>query len=190
MRSLSILLILSATCLAQNPPPNPATQAKPGVPPPTPEEKAVAAMQQRVDEQNRDRLARLSTTTRTRDPFGIGMTEDIEVKALAKELPNELKAVAVPTLDDALRSLRISGVDAEKRQAFVGARPLYEGETLTVRHKGASFSARILQVTARSIIWEDVKTGVRSIVRLSLIPNINPAQAPQLSTDSTDLNVQ
>ncbi len=178
--TLAWLLSLVSASVAAVPVSVPEPVPQPGKPVVSPTERAMAAENSRVDRANRDLIGRLSTASRTRDPFGLGMTEDLIVTPLAKELSgateNKIDGKPMPPLlSDVVRVLKITGLDAAKRQVFIGARTVRQGDQLKLRNKGFTFDVLVLDITPSSVVYEDTQTKNRAVVRLNIIPEIQAA---------------
>lgn len=126
-------------------------------------------------------LPELTAQRRDRDVFGVSQRGDL----LGGVADAAAGAVVVedekPTLATALQYLPVAGLDPGNREFFVGARSIFEGDTLVLNHAGEQFTARVVGVRNRQITMEDVESGLRASIRIDLVPpgeDEHPAISP------------
>jgi len=111
---------------------------------------------------------RLAGAVRQKDPFGLPVSAN-DMAMAAAEVPKAPDPQR-PTLLDAVRELKIDGVNGGRGEFMVGPRTVRVGDTLTLSHKGVRFDARVVEVRPFAVQWADVTTGITATIKLSIIP--------------------
>jgi hypothetical protein len=136
-------------------------------------EAVVSAERGRLTASVTEKALNLSVLKRRRDPFGIPINGEI---ALAEAPPpaavaTEQEKPQKPTLSDAVRDLRIDGLNPGRKEFFTSTRVVHVGDVLQLTHRGEQFEARVAEVTSFAVVYEDPRDGTRATVQLSIIPH-------------------
>ena len=110
-------------------------------------------------------VPRLQGGMREQDPFGLPNSDAKVVKNLVPQKP------AISQFVIALQNLPIDGVNPERREFYVGARNIYEGDQISMNYKGQRFQAKVLHVKAGQVFMQDEFSGEKAVIELDIIPN-------------------
>jgi hypothetical protein len=106
----------------------------------------------------------LLSRTRGIDPFGIAIRGPYKglppVAQHPVEQPSPLNLAAaaakVPTLEKAVQSLSIGGVNVREREILIGSRAVHEGDLLVLESGGSQFVAWVQSVEESGVMFCDV----------------------------------
>lgn len=121
-----------------------------------------------------NRAQKLGARQRNMGPFGLRMfpVED-EAAPAATHITRGADRV---TLNQALQTLRINGINLDRREFLIGARNVFVGDALEVFFKGEVFVAEVVEIAPLQIVFRDHarrETGVLAhnlVQRLALEP--------------------
>lgn len=122
----------------------------------------------KIAEELNNTSIRLSGAVRKQDPFGLPVSAN-DMAVAAAEVPKAPDPQR-PTLLDAVSDLKVDGVNGGLGEFMVGPRTVRVGDVLTLSHKGVRFDARVVEVRPFAVQWEDVATGIKATIKLSIIP--------------------
>jgi len=121
-----------------------------------------------------NRAQKLGARQRNLEPFGSRMFP-VDEQAVAVS-PNVARAADRVTLNQALQTLQITGINLEQREFLIGARNVYVGDSLELSFKGEVFLAEVVEVGPVQVVFKDnarQETGVMShhlVQRFALEP--------------------
>jgi hypothetical protein len=121
-----------------------------------------------------NRAQKLGARQRNLEPFGLRMFPvDEQTPAVSSNIARAADRV---TLNQALQTLRITGINLDKREFLIGARNVFIGDALELSFKGEVFLAEVVEVGPVQIVFRDnarQETGVMShhlVQRFALEP--------------------
>jgi hypothetical protein len=83
------------------------------------------------------------------------------------------------TLNQALQTLKINGVNLKNKEFLIGGRNACEGDVIELAYKTEIFQAQVVEVGAIEIQFRDLQRQEVGVLRHSIIPNleIEPLQS-------------
>lgn len=113
---------------------------------------------------------KLSSRLRNVDPFGLSTfpREDEAVPAPdAPERPTERI-----TLNQALQTLRITGINLSTKEVLIGGRSIFEGDVMMLSFKNEVFLAQVQQIGTTQILFRDLKRQESGALPHTLLPHL------------------
>lgn len=105
------------------------------------------------------------------DPFGCAMNPSTKM-AIVVEAPPAAKEEEVRTsLQIALQSLMIHGVNPAARTILLGPRRLKEGDSFCFQHGDANLRLLISRVSLRGVAFTDLDTGEKALREIEIAPS-------------------
>lgn len=118
-----------------------------------------ASHRQEID----NRAQKLGARQRNIGPFGLRM---FPVEEQAASTPSTIaRAADRVTLNQALQTLRLNGINLAHKEFLIGARNVFVGDALELAFKGEVFIAEVVEVGPTQIVFKDnarKETGVMS----------------------------
>jgi hypothetical protein len=112
---------------------------------------------------------KLSSRMRNMDPFGLSTFPREDSQPIFDE--DSFRATQKITLNQALQTLRINGVNLKKKEFLIGGRNAQEGDVIELSFKGEVFQAEVLEVGASDILFRDIKRDESGVLRHEVVPN-------------------
>jgi hypothetical protein len=113
---------------------------------------------------------KLSSRQRNVDPFGLATFPRDEDQPLIED---EIQRVAPKiTLNQALQTLKINGVNLKEKQFLIGGRNACEGDVIELAYKTEIFQAQILEVGPTEIQFRDLQRQESGVLQHSIIPKL------------------
>ncbi len=115
---------------------------------------------------------KLSGRLRNQDPFDLATfpSEDAIQPILDDELPRETVRI---TLNQALQTLKINGVNLVGKEFLIGGRNAFEGDVIELSFKGELFQAQVMEVGATQIVFRDLQKNETGILSHKSVPNLS-----------------
>jgi hypothetical protein len=113
---------------------------------------------------------RLGSRMRNMDPFGLS-TFPREEDTLAPA-PLITRAAEKVTLNQALQTLNVTGINLDKKEILFRGRNVFEGDVMVLSFKNELFLAQVLEVNASQILFRDVKRNEGGVLPHSLLPHL------------------
>lgn len=113
---------------------------------------------------------KLSSRVRTLDPFAVSTfprEEDIAV-----EDENENRPTVRLTLNQALQTLKLNGVNVTQKEFLIGGRNVFEGDVIELSYKNEIFQALCVEVNATEIVFRDLQRGDVGIMPHNMVPKL------------------
>lgn len=110
---------------------------------------------------------KLGARLRNVDSFGLQMFPREEEAS-----PTEngiLRPAEKITLNQALQTLKVTGINLDKREFLLGARNVFQGDSLELFFKNEVFVAEVVEVTASQILFRDRQRQETGVLALSLV---------------------
>lgn len=113
---------------------------------------------------------KLSSRQRNVDPFGLPTfprPEDTE------PAPSQLDRPAQRiTLNQALQSLKVTGINLQKKEILMRGRNVFEGDVMVLSFKDQVFLAQVLEISGTQILFRDVKRHEMGVLPHTLLPQL------------------
>jgi hypothetical protein len=115
---------------------------------------------------------KLSGRLRNQDPFDLATfpSEDAAQPILDDELP---RATVRITLNQALQTLKINGVNLVGKEFLIGGRNAFEGDVIELSFKGELFQAEVMEVAATQIVFRDLQRNETGVLSHKAVPNLS-----------------
>jgi hypothetical protein len=113
---------------------------------------------------------KLNSRQRNVDPFGLAtFPRDEDQPVLEDEI---LRAAPKITLNQALQTLKINGVNLKEKQFLIGGRNACEGDVIELAYKTEVFQAQVLEVGPTEIQFRDLQRQESGVLQHSVIPKL------------------
>ena len=76
------------------------------------------------------------------------------------------------TLNQALKTLRLTGISLDKKELLIGGHTVREGDVMMLSFKNEIFLAQVLEMNAKRILFRDVKRKEAGVLTHSLLPHL------------------
>ncbi|WP_170157527.1 hypothetical protein [Roseimicrobium gellanilyticum] len=113
---------------------------------------------------------KLSSRVRTLDPFSVSTFPREEDVAVVDE--NENRPTVRLTLNQALQTLKLNGVNLVNKEFLIGGRNVFEGDVIELSYKNEIFQALCVEVNATEIVFRDLQRGDVGIMPHNMIPTL------------------
>ncbi len=115
---------------------------------------------------------KLSGRLRNQDPFDLATfpSQEAAQPLLDDELP---RATVRITLNQALQTLKINGVNLVGKEFLIGGRNALEGDVIELSFKGELFQAEVMEVTASQIVFRDLQRNESGVLSHKAVPNLS-----------------
>jgi hypothetical protein len=114
---------------------------------------------------------KLSSRQRNVDPFGMSTFPRDEDQPIIED---ELMMRVTPriTLNQALQTLKINGVNLKNKEFLIGGRNASEGDVIELAYKTEVFQAQVIEVGPIEIMFRDLKRQETGVLKHSVIPQL------------------
>ena len=114
---------------------------------------------------------KLSSRQRNVDPFGLAIFPREENQPIVED---DFIARLTPkiTLNQALQTLKINGVNLKQKEFLLGGRNACEGDVIELAYKAEIFQAQVLEVGPDEILFRDLKRNETGVLRHSIISQL------------------
>jgi hypothetical protein len=113
---------------------------------------------------------KLSSRVRTLDPFAVSTFPREEDLAEVDE--NDSRPTIRLTLNQALQTLKLNGVNVSQKEFLIGGRNVFEGDVIELSYKNEIFQALCVEVNATEIVFRDLQRGDVGIMPHNIIPKL------------------
>ena len=113
---------------------------------------------------------KLGSRLRNMDPFGLS-TFPHEGDQVANPA-NPFRRTEKVTLNQALKTLRLTGISLEKKELLIGGHTVRVGDVMMLSFKNEIFLAQVLEMNAKRILFRDVKRKEAGVLTHSLLPHL------------------
>lgn len=113
---------------------------------------------------------KLSSRLRNMDPFGLP-TFPTEESQQPTEPQFDRPAQRI-TLNQALQSLKVTGINLEKKEILFRGRNVFQGDVMVIAYRNEVFLAEVLQVSSTQILFRDVKRLETGVLPHTLVPHL------------------
>lgn len=135
------------------------------------------------------RAGKLSSRLRNQDAFGLStFPREDDAPVVEEDIYRETPRI---TLNQALQTLKVNGVNLHRKEFLIGGRTAAEGDVLELVFKGETFQAQVLEISASQVVFRDLQREETGILQHNVIPqlSIQPLQkvASQFESRMTPL---
>jgi hypothetical protein len=113
---------------------------------------------------------KLSSRVRNMDPFGLP-TFPTEETMQPTEPQFDRPAQRI-TLNQALQSLKVTGINLDKKEILFRGRNVFQGDVMVIAYKNEVFLAEVLEVSSTQILFRDVKRLETGVLPHTLVPHL------------------
>lgn len=124
---------------------------------------------------------KLTSRLRNQDPFGLATYPTDELKPIMEDL--EPRATVKPTLNQALQTLKLNGVNLGRQEILIGGRNAYVGDVVEIAYRGQIFQAQVLEISATQVVFLDMERNEKGVLTHKAVPNL--ALEPMKGTASS-----
>lgn len=119
------------------------------------------------------RAAVFSMRNRSTGPFGLFQDPNMkpEIKRTPSRLPIKRQAALPPTpLEDIVKLIRVTTIMPGEKEFLVGVRKFKEGDEFTLEFQGKAMKIKIVEVTAKQILFRDLQKGEEAALKTGMLP--------------------
>ena len=113
---------------------------------------------------------KLTSRLRNQDPFDLATYPTNELKPVTEDL--EPRATVKLTLNQALQTLKLNGVNLGRQEILIGGRNAYVGDVVEIAYKGQVFQAQVLEIGATQVTFLDLERNEKGIFAHRAVPNL------------------
>ncbi|WP_176159221.1 hypothetical protein [Prosthecobacter debontii] len=117
------------------------------------------------------RAQKLSSRQRNLDAFGLSTFPREDDAPIIEE--DVYRATPKITLNQALQTLKINGVNLQRRQFLIGGRQAEEGDVIELSFKNEIFQAQVVEVNATELHFRDLQRDETGVLKHTIIPQLN-----------------
>lgn len=114
---------------------------------------------------------KLGVRKRNIDPFGLSTFPREDDAPVSSE--DIYRATPRVTLNQALQTLKINGVNLQGKEVLIGGRQAGEGDVVELAFKGEIFLAQVTEVGATQLLFRDLQRKEIGVLRHDILPKIN-----------------
>jgi hypothetical protein len=114
---------------------------------------------------------KLSSRERNMDPFSLPTfprEEDLRAATVAT-VDRQTERV---TLNQALQSLKVTGINLDKKEILFRGRNVYQGDVMVLSFKDQVFYAQVVDINGTQILFRDVKRQETGVLPHTLLPHL------------------
>jgi hypothetical protein len=113
---------------------------------------------------------KLSSRMRNMDPFALPTFPRPEDMVVAKT--EVVRSAQKVTLNEALQSLNVTGINLQKKEILFRGRNVFEGDVMVLSFKDEVFLAQVVEISPTQILFRDVKRQETGVLPHSLVPHL------------------
>ncbi|GEP42315.1 hypothetical protein [Brevifollis gellanilyticus] len=113
---------------------------------------------------------KLGVRKRNMDPFGLSTFPREDDAPVVTE--DVYRATPKITLNQALQTLKINGVNLQKKEILIGGRQAAEGDVVELVFKGEVFMAQVVEVGAAQLLFRDLQRNETGVLRHDILPQL------------------
>lgn len=113
---------------------------------------------------------KLSSRTRTLDPFSVSTFPREDDMPVVDE--DATRPTVRITLNQALQTLKLNGVNISQKEFLIGGRNVFEGDVIELSFKNEIFQALCVEVNPTEIVFRDLQRGDVGIMPHNMIPKL------------------
>ncbi len=113
----------------------------------------------------------LGVRQRNMDPFGLATyPRENDAPVITEDI---YRATPKITLNQALQTLKINGVNLQRKEFLIGGRQAAEGDVIELTFKGEVFLAQITEVSATQLLFRDLQRDETGVLQHDILPQLN-----------------
>lgn len=113
---------------------------------------------------------KLSSRLRNLDPFGLStFPREDDAPVIEEDIYRSTPKI---TLNQALQTLKINGVNLQRREFLIGGRQAGEGDVIELAFKSEIFQAQVIEVSATQLLFRDLKRDETGVLKHDIIPQL------------------
>ncbi|MBB5035999.1 hypothetical protein [Prosthecobacter dejongeii] len=113
---------------------------------------------------------KLSSRLRNMDPFGLStFPREDDAPVIEEDIYRSTPKI---TLNQALQTLKINGVNLQRREFLIGGRQAGEGDVIELVYKSEIFQAQVIEVSATQLLFRDLKRDETGVLKHDVIPQL------------------
>lgn len=113
---------------------------------------------------------KLGVRVRNVDPFGLPVFPREEMMPLFED--DSLRETPRITLNQALQTLRINGVNLARKEFLIGGRNVFQGDVVELLFNGEIFQAQVIEVGYAEMHFRDIIRGESGVLPHNLVPRL------------------
>ncbi len=114
---------------------------------------------------------KLGVRQRNMDPFGLStFPREDDAPVISEDI---YRATPKITLNQALQTLKINGVNLQRKEFLIGGRQAAEGDVIELAFKGEIFFAQITEVAATQLLFRDLQRDETGVLQHDILPQLN-----------------
>lgn len=113
---------------------------------------------------------KLSSRLRSVDPLGVSTFPREDDQRMLDEDP--ARPTARITLNQALQTLKIIGINLEGHEFLIGGRSVGEGDVMELAYKNENFMAQVVEVGATQILFRDLRRNESGVLTHKIMPQL------------------
>jgi hypothetical protein len=113
---------------------------------------------------------KLSSRERNMDPFSLPtFPREEDLRAAVATVDRQTEKV---TLNQALQSLKVTGINLDKKEILFRGRNVYQGDVMVLSFRDQVFYAQVVEINGTQILFRDVKRHETGVLPHSLLPHL------------------
>ena len=113
---------------------------------------------------------KLSSRLRSVDPLSVSTFPREDDQRTPEEDP--ARPTARITLNQALQTLKIIGINLDAHEFLIAGRPVREGDIMELAYKNETFLAEVMEVGATQILFHDARRDESGVLAHKLVPRL------------------
>lgn len=127
-----------------------------------------------------DLAKKLGVRQRNLDPFGISTFPREDDAPTVTE--DEYRETPKVTLNQALQTLRVIGVNLSSKEFLIGGRRAAEGDVIELAFKGEVFLAQVTEIGPTELHFRDIKRDETGVLQHNIIPQLKMEPLKKISS--------
>ncbi|MFO1484246.1 MAG: hypothetical protein U1F71_12885 [Verrucomicrobiaceae bacterium] len=113
---------------------------------------------------------KLGVRQRNMDPFGLStFPREDDAPVITEDV---YRATPKITLNQALQTLKINGVNLPRKEFLIGGRQAAEGDVIELAFKGEVFLAQVVEVNATQLHFRDLQRNETGVLKHDILPQL------------------
>ncbi len=114
---------------------------------------------------------KLGVRQRNMDPFGLStFPREDDAPVITEDI---YRATPKITLNQALQTLKINGVNLPRKEFLIGGRQAAEGDVIELAFKGEVFQAQVTEVSATQLHFRDLQRDETGVLKHDILPQLS-----------------
>lgn len=114
---------------------------------------------------------KMGVRQRNMDPFGLStFPREDDAPVITEDV---YRATPKITLNQALQTLKINGVNLQRKEFLIGGRRAAEGDVIELAYKGEVFRAQVMEVGATQLHFHDIERDESGVLKHDILPHLS-----------------